>query len=260
MIVVALELLVGDAHGFSHGWARALDMQFIDFGYQLMSAAQASFVAAHYPIVSIEKCTNQPFTEKGIWDTAAQLKSINPNTKVLFYISMTNDRLDCYQSFKEFLQRPEWWLRNASGGPINQSSIVPYLDFRIEAARKWWTGIPFNQSNTSFFALDGALLDHTANPCPAQLLEPNCSAWKQGQMAAALRLREAFHAPPPGQSRGEVLCNGITMYTNPGFPADNGMSWVNVSDGLMAEHVATFEGLSNGRVVVNTLVKLFNRV
>jgi len=71
---------------WTHSWNRALEAQFIDFGYGLLNSEQAAFVASHYSIVSLEKCTGNPHTEAGIWATATQLKAINPAIKVLFYI------------------------------------------------------------------------------------------------------------------------------------------------------------------------------
>ena len=50
-------LVGGASWWWRHDWSNAKAMQFIDFGYQLMTDAQAAFVAAHYRVVSIEKCT-----------------------------------------------------------------------------------------------------------------------------------------------------------------------------------------------------------
>ena len=52
---------------------------------------------------------------------------------------------------------------------------------------------------------------------------------------------------------GEVIGNGLTFYTNPGFPADNGLSYLNYADGAMVEHVASFEILSGGKIVPSKL-------
>ena len=50
------------------------------------------------------------------------------------------------------------------------------------------------------------------------------------------------------------------MYTNPGFPADNGLSYLNYSDGAMAEHVASFELLSAGKIKPELLQQQFDRI
>jgi len=90
-------------------------------------------------------------------------------------------------------------------------------------------------------------VDHTSGPCPNGLLniEPDCSEWTAGkkQALAALTAIAKANNPP-----GEVIGNSITMYTNAGFPADNGLSYLNYSDGAMAEHVASFELLSDGKI------------
>ena len=42
---------------FTHGFGTALESQFIDYGYSTLTPQQAAFVASHYAIVSLEKCT-----------------------------------------------------------------------------------------------------------------------------------------------------------------------------------------------------------
>lgn len=136
-------------------------------------------MASHYKIISNEKCTGKPYTEQGILTTAKKHKSFNPNVKVLFYISMTNDGLDCYQANNVFTTHPEWWLYDSVGAPIYSTSnpTIPYPDWRVTALRDWWVTIPY--TNINQLDIDGVFVDHTSLPCPTGLLnvEPNCSDW-----------------------------------------------------------------------------------
>ena len=181
-LAVVLLLYVNATFAWTHGWDTAADAQFIDFGYGIISDEQAKFVASNYKIVSLEKCTGRP-TEAGIKTVANKLKSFNPNLKVLFYISATNDALDCYSAYDVFMAHPEWWLRTATGVPINSTSYnySPYPDWRVAAFRDWWVTIPdagINQPD-----IDGVFVDHTSGPCPNGLLniEPGCSEWTAGK-------------------------------------------------------------------------------
>lgn len=72
-LTLALLFNVDSVFAWTHGWDNALDAQFIDFGYTILNDAQAEFVASHYKIVSLEKCTyvkNKISTEAGILTTA----------------------------------------------------------------------------------------------------------------------------------------------------------------------------------------------
>ena len=66
-VAVAAETAPPASPVWTHGWDNALGAQFIDFGYQALSDAQAMFVASHYQIVSLEKCTGNP-TELTVWE------------------------------------------------------------------------------------------------------------------------------------------------------------------------------------------------
>jgi len=142
---------------------------------------EANFVASHYKIVSMEKCTGKGSgldTEIAIWRTADQLKSINPDLKVLFYINLENAGLNCYYAYHEFMANPTWWLHDDAGNVINPS--LPYPDFRVEACRDWFVNIPFNGTvaNTN---IDGILADGTGGQCPSGLGTQNCSSWRDGR-------------------------------------------------------------------------------
>jgi len=177
-----LLLFLNATFAWTHGWDTAMDAQFIDFGYSIISDDQAKFVAENYKIVSLEKCTGNP-TELGIKTVASKLKGFNPDIKVLFYISAMNDGLNCYAAFNEFMAHPEWWLNTTAGAPINSTSYptIPIADFRVAAFRDWWVTIPYAGINQP--EIDGVFVDHTADACPKGLLyvEPDCFEWTAGK-------------------------------------------------------------------------------
>ena len=103
--------------------------------------------------------------------------------KVLFYISMSNDALDCYQANAVFMAHPEWWLYNCAGAIIYNSAYptIPYPDYRVAAFRNWWITIPYAGKNQP--DIDGVFVDHPSQRCPSGLLgvEPACSDWTNGK-------------------------------------------------------------------------------
>lgn len=114
-------------------------------------------------------CCN--FLLQGIYRTAAQLKAIRPDLKVMFYwsaelvhlasvhffnfwhliflwpccpwlshkeplkilivISFLQAGLKCYANYKTFMAHPEWFLKDDNGNVLNAHG-VPYLDFTNE--------------------------------------------------------------------------------------------------------------------------------
>ena len=231
--LVAL-LFLKSSHGtkWTHGWERALDAQFIDFGYQLLTAEQASFVASHYSIVSIEKCTGKPHTEQGIWTTAQQLKQLNPLIKVLFYSHTDQDNLDCYDASKEFLSHPEWWLRNDTGATIfNPSSpTIPVMDFSVVAARAWWVNTPLNGTNASLSKIiDGVFADGAGFiRCPG-INAARCATL----LEAKRELVREMQALLKGTNDGLV-------FQNPPKDFDQ-LKTLGDAGGIMGEHFAAFE-------------------
>jgi hypothetical protein len=85
LIQFSLVASVSAASRWHHSFDTVGDMWFSDFGYSLLSQEQATFIANNYKVVSLEKCTGRAQgikSEAGIYQTAMQLKKINPSLKV----------------------------------------------------------------------------------------------------------------------------------------------------------------------------------
>jgi hypothetical protein len=149
-------------HGWSHDWASGSSMTFTDFGYSLLTDAQAAFAASKYKVISLEKCTGRGqgvTSEKAIYQTARQLKKFNPALKVIFYWHSGGAGFGCYAANKEYVRpsyawiiadplfsnrymsHPEWWLKDDTGAIVGGAS-TPKLDWSNQAARDWWVSIP----------------------------------------------------------------------------------------------------------------------
>lgn len=103
---------------WAHSWDTPGAAWWGDFGYSLLTEPQATFVANNYNVASIEKCTgsNQGVkTEQGIYQTAAQLKKLNPSIKVTFYWHTGQAGIRCFANNATFMSHPEWWLRDDNG-------------------------------------------------------------------------------------------------------------------------------------------------
>lgn len=59
---------------------------------------------------------------------------------------------------------------------------------------------------------------------------------------------------------GEVIGNGIFMYTGSGFPSDYGLSVLDYAAGVMAEHVAVFECVSGDKLNISRMKTLFSTI
>lgn len=251
--------MLGCIQAWTHGWNNLYEAQFIDFtSNSLFSQDQAEFVATHYQIVSMEKCTGQSSglkTEEAIWQTANQLKAVNPDVKVMFYISTDNQGLNCYAAYDEFMANPSWWLTDDSGNYVNNTQNIPEIDFRVANATNWWVNIPFNGSvaNTN---INGVLADGTNGRCPTGLNTTNCDSYRAAKDLAVQTLQGMFDSNHTG---GEVIGNGIFMYTGTGFPSDYGLGVLDYSAGVMVEHVAVFECVSGDSLNIPRMETLFPR-
>jgi hypothetical protein len=210
--------------------------------------------------VSFEKCTGYPgvSTEVGIYRTAAQLKALNPSLRVLFYLHTDLHNIICYAASARYLASPDWWLRDRNGVVRNDSFGIPYMNFSVPAARAWWVSIPLNGSGSPGASLiDGMLADGTSSTSTAgcadralALSPAECAAQVAGKRLMVRDLQAVFDAA----NGGPVIGNGITMYPK---DTDQNMGTLGDSDGIMAEHFATFESVLGSGALNVTRVALF---
>jgi hypothetical protein len=235
---------------FTHDWTTALSSQFADYGYSVLTSQQAQFVASHYSIVSLEKCTGPGPTEVEVWATAQQLKSINADMTVMFYWAVDQQGLQCYNAYSEYMQHPEFWLRSENGQFVNNSGGVPILDTTVTEARNWWVSIPLGGTGSPKTPLiDGVLADGTGSRCPGGLSSQKCSDYTAGKSTMIKQLQALFTSV----NGGSVIGNGIDMYAN--LPSKD-YTLYSLSDmtGIMGEHFAVFESVLPDGTLNATLV------
>jgi len=244
-LLAAFAPLASGAAAWTHGWDTALESQFIDYGYSVLTAAQAANVASHYAVASLEKCTGPGPTEANVWSTAAQLKAIKPAMKVLFYWDLDQQALSCYAAHAAYMQRPDFWLRDDGGGlTFNASDGTPHMDYTVAEARAWWVSVPLNGTGSpAAHLIDGVLADGTGSRCPqssaggAGLSPARCAALIAAKSAMVRELQALLDAT----NGGSVLGNGLDMY--PGGPPDHNLYTLADMDGIMGEHFAVFESV-----------------
>jgi len=214
---------------WTHAWDTALQAQFIDFGYGYLSSAQATFVSSHYAIVSVEKCTGAPNTEKGIWTTSAQLKALNRDIRVLFYIHAELISLACYAAYTSWMRLPQFWLRDDAGRFVNNSDGVPVLNYSDPGARAWFVSLPLNGSGSpAANIVDGVFIDFTGfTRCPG-IAAARCSALAEGKRAMVREMQALLNAT-----------NGGSVFQNP--PKDfEALETLSDANAVMGEHFAAF--------------------
>jgi hypothetical protein len=218
---------------FTHDFATAGSAYWGDFGYSLLTAPQARFVASNYRVVSLEKCTGRQSgvpTEAAIAQTAAQLKALNPNVKVLFYWSFSQAGISCYGAHRRFAAHPEWWLRDDHGNVVRPDA--PQIDVLNGDAVAWWLSVPLAPSLRDIDGVlaDGAGFEHIGGVSGARL---------RALYAAKIALLSTLQArlEPRG---GMVLANGLSEYgLNPADPHNARL--VGAAGGVQSEHYAAFE-------------------
>ena len=250
LLLLASPRAASSRGAFAHGWERGLDAQFIDFGYSQLSDAQAAFVATHYSVVSLEKCTGPFPTETGIATLARKLKAFNPSLRVLSYLHTDAVSLDCYAAFATFKANPRWWLVDDAGNVSYNAPGVPVIDVTVPEARDFWVGILLNESLSGGplrGLIDGVLADGTGAFCGQQHLSAaRCSARAAAKslmiQQLQLRLNQSV-APLDGSAGGSVVGNGFFMYPQSPDPLNN-LYTLGDMDGIMLEHFAVFESVT----------------
>ena len=247
-----------DEASWEHSWDTALAGQFIDYGYQTLTGDQAQFVATHYSIVSLEKCTGPGPTEPNVWATAQQLKSINPAIKVLFYWDLDQAALSCYNAYHEYMASPQFWLKDDQGAVVynGDSPPVPRMDYTVKAARDWWINVPLNGTTTRRDDrgneqpaqwIDGILADGTGSRCPSpKISKQRCDTIISAKSAMIQELQALFTTA----NNGRVIGNGIDMYD--GGPRDRNIYSLQDMSGIIGEHFAVFESVNANNNTLNT--------
>eukprot|EP00041_Stephanoeca_diplocostata_P014850 m.280754 g.280754 ORF g.280754 m.280754 type:complete len:474 (+) comp19828_c0_seq3:363-1784(+) len=224
---------------WNHGWDTAGDAW---WGYggmvgSLLSDAQAQFVAKTYKIVTLSFCPGglNATTRGGVYQTAKQLKAINPDVKILMYWSACQGGLACYaktdEVYQTFMSHSDWWLHDDYGNAVQPLRI----DVTNDAAVAWWVSIPLGGPDGPQL-LDGILAD-----CAGYDVIPNISSTRlqsllTGKLAMLGRMQQVFTAANGGLVLGNGLAGGPI---NPEDP--HNMRILNHTNGVENEHFAVFE-------------------
>jgi hypothetical protein len=109
------------SHPWAHSWDNAGQAWWGDFGYSLLNNEQATFIANNYYMASLEKCTGRGqglATEQGIYQTAKQLKAINPAVKTVFYWHTGQAGISCFGAARTAPEGARLPLLHSTGRPF----------------------------------------------------------------------------------------------------------------------------------------------
>jgi hypothetical protein len=195
-----------------------------------MTDAELDFIASHSEFVALEKSHGvraHGSTERGIADTARQLKQRNPRVKVLFYFNAFVN-WPGYEAFATY--RPEWTLRSMDGHVVKHPSGTPRPDPSHPEFREWWSEIVAQAVTNG--NLDGVFADalpQSRSPALTKML----GAEKQQALGDGLRQMLALTKRKMGDGR-IVLANGIRAGQHLDF-----LDWEGIG-GVMIEHFDAF--------------------
>lgn len=126
---------------------------------RIMTPKEAKFVASHSNFICLEKGhASEQFsnTEIGIEREAQQLKSINPNIKVIFYWNTFLD-YNSYAAHNEYEKHPEWWLTKMDGTLDFKRKDLKRYDLSNPDFRDWWTSVA--KKAVVYGTCDGVFMD-----------------------------------------------------------------------------------------------------
>ena len=264
MLLLALsQLTISSAEPWSHSWDTVGGMYWADFGYSLLTEAQAKFAAENFFLASLEKCTGKGSgvtTEQGIYQTAAQIKKYNPKAKTTFYWHTGQAGINCYANNDVFMAHKEWWLKDDNGNYVGHKDSAhagnPQIDPTIPAAVDWWVSVPLAGDPTGAL-IDGVLADGSAFSKIANISATRLNTIYEAKLVMIGKLQAAFDATGNG---GIVFGNGMNQYDQ--SPVDpHGLQILDHVNGIQNEHYAAFEQVhANGTLdldkVANTLLNI----
>lgn len=106
------------------------------------------------------------------------IKKANPDTQVIAYMNSVIS-YPWYRAARAFLRNSSWWLRNSSGGLLNNIRENPVetwytWDFSHPEVGDLWQNACLNMTKTN--AIDGCFMDG-CSATPGPLLKPVASAY-----------------------------------------------------------------------------------
>jgi len=140
---------------------------------------EAVKIMAKFPMVTIEKGQgvqdpdDSRYAEDKIIDTLRRVKAIDSNISTIFYYNSVLD-WPFYKLHEDFLQHPEWWLRNSDGtecrsngdGSFPNHTNMLSFDFAQAGARDLWADTCINATKSG--VVDGCFSDRAnGHPCNA---------------------------------------------------------------------------------------------
>jgi hypothetical protein len=208
------------------------------------SLEQAAFLARHYPLVTIEKSQARgagASCEEGIYRASRQIKEINPDVKVLFYLNLVID-WPGYEASKVFDAHPEWRLRDRNGAPVDFNNR-PRYDLSVPAMREWWSDTVANAMTKA--PLDGVFAD--AIPKIAMAEAANRKLWGDAKYEAVERgLRDLLRMVKRKIGPDRMLqANGVRGLLSAW--SDGGARYLDYVDSMMMEHFAGVSGIGPDR-------------
>jgi hypothetical protein len=245
-----------------HGWGQLKTMMYTDFHSPLMlTTSQVNFLVNNFAVVGLEKAFGnragyQTNSTGAQYVTAKQIRKANPSTKVLMYWGAQMQGM-FYNNLSQFqTSNPSWVLKDKNGKTVLSKNNEVQLDFTITAAMNWFSKFPSSLYNDMLTVFSGLIID-TVGWQPyyyANLTDAKKYNLSIGNFQALKQMQTIWNT-------SVVVGNGISMYpissinSNPFLPNYN-TNITQYSDGIMSEHMASFESYSTtGSLVISRVVK-----
>lgn len=231
-------ITVAPAALWSHSWDTAGASFWGDFGYSLLTDTQAAFVANHYFLADLEKCTGKGqgmTTEAAIYQTAAQLKKANPAVKVGFYWSC-DPFVTCYAANVTYDSHPEWFLHDDYGNRVGSPGHWT-MDWTNDDAVSWWVSVPLSLGGAAGL-IDGVLADGAAYGNHPNISQSRSDVLFAHKLAMIGQLQDEFDKLGNG---GVVFGNGLQPINWSATDPTSGFRILDAVKGVQNEHYAAFE-------------------
>ena len=198
---------------------------------------EAEFLANHFKVIALEKTQglqgSAGSVEDAIYRAARQLKAINPETKVMFYLD-TFMNYPMFESSEEFRAHAQWALKDKEGKAVVIADGLPNYDLTKPEVREWLIRSACESVGREH--IDGIFADSISTVVAGASWKRQ--AWgnkKYDDLEASLRLLLADMRREIGPDK-LLIYNGL--FGEKGWWSHGGMPYLEHASGTMVEHFA----------------------
>lgn len=212
---------------------------------ELLTKKEAQFITSKSNFIVLEKGHGLPkysSTEEAIGEEAKNLKTLNPNMKVIFYWNAFLD-YPLYDAHDVYESHPEWWLKTKDGEFDFKNKRIKRYDLSNPTVREWYTDVA--KENIIKGHTDGIFMDAFIQVAG----NGNIKLWGQEKYDTIQQgLKDLVQETRNALGKDKLIVyNGIRSIPN----RNTGNNFPDYTDAVMIEHFAVLNSISKESMLLD---------